>query len=120
MQLNPSEISDLIKSRIQNLQLAATARNEGTVVSVTDGITRVHTEPGRVDEVDIDLWSTSIVIRAGHCLRVHVTSSNFPRWDRNLNTGEPVTEGITTRLARQRIYHDRSRPSRIILPVVPR
>ena len=42
MQLNPSEISDLIKSRIQNLQLAATARNEGTVVSVTDGICRVH------------------------------------------------------------------------------
>jgi F-type H+-transporting ATPase subunit alpha len=42
MQLNPSEISDLIKSRIQNLQLAASSRNEGTVVSVTDGITRVH------------------------------------------------------------------------------
>ena len=42
MQLNPSEISDLIKSRIQNLQLAATSRNEGTVVSVTDGITRIH------------------------------------------------------------------------------
>ncbi|PKO56563.1 MAG: F0F1 ATP synthase subunit alpha, partial [Betaproteobacteria bacterium HGW-Betaproteobacteria-19] len=40
--LNPSEISDLIKSRIQNLQLAATSRNEGTVVSVTDGITRIH------------------------------------------------------------------------------
>ncbi|GAB4061863.1 F0F1 ATP synthase subunit alpha [Uliginosibacterium sediminicola] len=42
MQLNPSEISDLIKSRIQNLQLAATSRNEGTVVSVTDGIVRIH------------------------------------------------------------------------------
>jgi F-type H+-transporting ATPase subunit alpha len=42
MQLNPSEISDLIKSRIQNLQLAASSRNEGTVVSVTDGITRIH------------------------------------------------------------------------------
>jgi F-type H+-transporting ATPase subunit alpha len=42
MNLNPSEISDLIKSRIQNMQLAATARNEGTVVSVTDGICRVH------------------------------------------------------------------------------
>ncbi|KAF4531382.1 hypothetical protein B566_EDAN019513, partial [Ephemera danica] len=40
--LNPSEISDLIKSRIQNLQIGATARNEGTVVSVTDGICRVH------------------------------------------------------------------------------
>jgi hypothetical protein len=42
MNLNPSEISDLIKSRIQNMQLAASARNEGTVVSVTDGICRVH------------------------------------------------------------------------------
>ena len=42
MQLNPSEISDLIKSRIQDLQLAATSRNEGTVVSVTDGICRIH------------------------------------------------------------------------------
>jgi F-type H+-transporting ATPase subunit alpha len=42
MNLNPSEISDLIKSRIQNMQLAATARNEGTVVSVTDGICRIH------------------------------------------------------------------------------
>ena len=42
MNLNPSEISDLIKSQIQNMQLAATARNEGTVVSVTDGICRVH------------------------------------------------------------------------------
>jgi F-type H+-transporting ATPase subunit alpha len=42
MNLNPSEISDLIKSRIQNLQLAATARTEGTVVSLTDGICRVH------------------------------------------------------------------------------
>ena len=42
MNLNPSEISDLIKSRIQNLEFAAQARNEGTVVSVTDGICRVH------------------------------------------------------------------------------
>lgn len=42
MQLNPSEISDLIKSRIQNLQLSAQARNEGTVVSIADGICRIH------------------------------------------------------------------------------
>ncbi|MDP1651536.1 MAG: F0F1 ATP synthase subunit alpha, partial [Rhodocyclaceae bacterium] len=42
MNLNPSEISELIKSRIQNMQLAPTARNEGTVVTVTDGICRVH------------------------------------------------------------------------------
>ncbi len=93
--------------------------DNGVSRNIVDGITRVHTEPGRVDEVDIDLWSTSIVIRAGHRLRVHVTSSNFPRWDRNLNTGEPVTKGVTMRVAQQRIHHDRSRPSRIVLPVVP-
>jgi putative CocE/NonD family hydrolase len=90
----------------------------GVSRNIVDGITRVHTEPGRVDEVDVDLWSTSIVIKAGHRLRVQVTSSNFPRWDRNLNTNELVTEGTTIRVAQQRIYHDRSRPSRITLPIV--
>ncbi|MGY0390650.1 CocE/NonD family hydrolase [Nocardioides sp. WG-D5] len=90
----------------------------GVSRNIVDGITRVHTDAHRVDEVEIDLWSTSIVIRAGHRLRVQVTSSNFPRWDRNLNTDEPVGEQITIRVARQRIFHDRSRPSRIILPIV--
>lgn len=93
--------------------------DKGVSRNIVDGITRVHTEPERIDEVDIDLWSTSIVIKAGHRLRVHVTSSNFPRWDRNLNNGESLTEGITMRVARQRIYHDRTHHSRIVLPVVP-
>lgn len=99
--------------RLCEVDTAGVSRN------IVDGITRVHTESGRVDEVDVDLWSTSIVIRAGHRLRVHVTSSCFPRWDRNLNSGEPVTEGTTMRVAQQRIFHDRSRPSRIVLPTVP-
>lgn len=90
----------------------------GVSRNIVDGITRVHTEPGRVDEVEVDLWSTSILIKAGHRLRVQVTSSNFPRWDRNLNTGEPVTEGTTMRVADNRIFHDRERPSRLTLPVV--
>jgi putative CocE/NonD family hydrolase len=87
--------------------------------NLVDGITRVVTEPNRIDEVEIDLWSTSIVINAGNRLRVHVTSSNFPRWDRNLNTGEPSSEGTTIRVANQRILHDREHPSRIILPIIP-
>ncbi|MDX2694589.1 CocE/NonD family hydrolase C-terminal non-catalytic domain-containing protein [Streptomyces ipomoeae] len=66
----------------------------------------------------VDLWSTSYVFRAGHRLRVHVTSSSFPRWDRNLNTGEPVDRGTDFRPARQEIAHDAARPSRIVLPVV--
>ncbi|MFC9837916.1 CocE/NonD family hydrolase [Rhodococcus sp. NPDC127530] len=86
--------------------------------NIVDGIKRVHTEPGRIDEVEVDLWSTSILIKAGHRLRVHVTSSNFPRWDRNLNTGEPATEGTAMRVANNRIFHDQKRPSRIIVPIV--
>ncbi|WP_123447007.1 MULTISPECIES: CocE/NonD family hydrolase [unclassified Rathayibacter] len=92
---------------------------EGVSRNIVDGITRVSTEEGRVDEVTVDLWSTSILIRAGHRLRVQVTSSNFPRWDRNLNTGEPVNEGTTLRVAHQRILHDAAHPSRIDLPIIP-
>ncbi|WP_280350092.1 CocE/NonD family hydrolase [Nocardia abscessus] len=91
----------------------------GTSLNIVDGITRVITEPGRIDEHEIDLWSTSIVIKAGHRFRVQVTSSNFPRWDRNLNTGEDPTVAVEHRVAHQKIFHDPARPSRLILPVVP-
>ncbi|MDY1033028.1 CocE/NonD family hydrolase [Stenotrophomonas sp. CFBP8980] len=93
--------------------------NAGVSRNIVDGITRVHSEPGRVDEVSIDLWSTSILIKAGHRLRVHVTSSNFPRWDRNLNTGEREDRGVAMRVAKQRILHDSRHPSRVDLPISP-
>jgi uncharacterized protein len=67
----------------------------------------------------MDLWSTSYVFLSGHRIRVQVTSSNFPRWDRNLNTGEPIDEATRSRPAHQEIAHDASRPSRIVLPVIP-
>lgn len=98
--------------RLCEVDAAGVSRN------IVDGITRVQTEPGRVDEVDIDLWSTAIMIRAGHRLRVQITSSNFPRWDRNLNTGEDPIGGTSMRVARQQVHYDRSRPSRIILPLI--
>ena len=75
--------------------------------------------PGEAAEHVVDLWSTSIVFRAGHRIRVQVTSSNFPRWDRNLNTDEPEQDATTARVDRQQVFHDVGRPSRIILPVVP-
>ncbi len=68
--------------------------------------------------VDATMRATSHVFRAGHRIRVHVTSSNFPRWARNLNTGEPVEDGTRTRTAQQQIAHDAARPSHIILPVI--
>jgi hypothetical protein len=92
---------------------------KGKSLNVVDGISRVVSEPGEIAEHNIDLWSTSIVFLAGHRIRVQITSSNFPRWDRNLNTGEPSHTETTMRTAHQRIHHDWSRPSKILLPVVP-
>ncbi|WP_063129342.1 CocE/NonD family hydrolase [Nocardia fusca] len=93
---------------------------DGVSRNLCDGIQRIHATPGEPGEYEIDLWSTSNVFLAGHRIRVQVTSSNFPRWDRNPNTGEPTRTAITMRTARQTIFHDTVRPSRIILPVIPR
>ncbi|MFD3613644.1 CocE/NonD family hydrolase [Streptomyces sp. NPDC058676] len=92
----------------------------GVSLNVADGIVRVRAAaPGEAAEHVVDLWSTSIVFRAGHRIRVQVTSSNFPRWDRNLNTGEPEETATTARVAHQQVFHDPARPSRIVLPVIP-
>ncbi|MFB7508571.1 CocE/NonD family hydrolase [Streptomyces broussonetiae] len=91
---------------------------DGVSRNVVDGTVRPDTTPGEFTEHAVDLWSTSYVFRAGHRLRVHVTSSNFPRWDRNPNTGEPLDRGTNGRPARQEIAHDAVRSSRIVLPVV--
>jgi putative CocE/NonD family hydrolase len=87
--------------------------------NITDGILRISAEPDTIGEYEIDLWSTSNLFRAGHRIRIHVTSSNFPRWDRNPNTGEPPQTATTLRSARQQIFHDGTRASHIVLPVIP-
>jgi putative CocE/NonD family hydrolase len=75
--------------------------------------------PGEVYEYRIELWPVGVRIPAGHRLRLDVTSSDFPQWDRNLNTGGPFAqEGPSAaRTATQIVLHDRSHPSRITLPV---
>lgn len=77
-------------------------------------------EPGKVYEFVIDLWATSNVFRAGHRIRVDVSSSNFPRWDRNPNTGAPFGTDTELRVANQTIFHNAAHPSHIVLPVIPR
>jgi len=91
---------------------------DGVSRNVVDGIVRVTAPAGEQAEHVVDLWSTSHVFRAGHRVRVHVTSSNFPRWDRNLNTGEPIDSGTAARPARQVVRHDAATPSRLVLPIV--
>ena len=76
-------------------------------------------EPGRVYEYEINLTTTANVFRAAHRLRLEISSSNFPRFDRNLNTGGPLTTETEMRPARQTVLHDRAHPSHIVLPVIP-
>jgi len=77
-------------------------------------------EPGRIYKYTIDLWATSNVFKAAHRIRVYISSSNFPRFNRNLNTGEKTFGGTRMLKARQTIYHDAEHPSAIVLPIIPR
>ena len=76
--------------------------------------------PKEVYEYRIDLGPTAYVFKAGHRIRVQISSSDFPQWDRNLNTGGQLgDEGATrARVATQTVLHDASHPSRITLPIV--
>ncbi|HEY1901686.1 MAG TPA: CocE/NonD family hydrolase [Terracidiphilus sp.] len=76
--------------------------------------------PGQVYEYKIDLWSTSNVFLKGHRIRLEVSSSNFPRFDRNLNTGKDASTDGTMVTATNTVLHDTAHPSTLILPVVPR
>ena len=104
---------------------------DGYAQNLTDGIIRARyrdfargaalslIEPGRAYEYDIDLWSTSNLFKAGHRIRLDVTSSNFPRWDRNPNTGHEFGSDDELAVAHQTILHDEKHPSYVVLPVVP-
>ena len=102
---------------------------DGRSFNLTDGIIRARyresysdpslLQPNHPYSFSIDLWATSNVFKRGHRIRVQVTSSNFPRWDRNPNTGHPFGQDAELRAADQTILHDREHPSHILLPVVP-
>ena len=104
---------------------------DGYAQNLTDGIIRARyrrfahreaaslIEPGRAYEYEIDLWATSNIFRAGHRIRLDVTSSNFPRWDRNPNTGHEFGADTELEIAHQTIFHDSEHPSYLVLPIVP-
>ncbi len=102
---------------------------DGFAQNLTEGIIRASfresqekptlMNPGQVYKFTIDLWSTSNVFLKGHELRLEVSSSNFPRFDRNLNTGGAQAAGEHYAPATNTIYHDAEHPSALVLPVVP-
>jgi hypothetical protein len=100
----------------------------GYAQNLTEGILRARYRettvaakplvPGQIYEYKIDLWSTSNVFLKGHRIRVEVSSSNFPRFDRNLNTGKEASTDATMVKATNTVYHDAAHPSALVLPVV--
>ena len=101
----------------------------GFAMNLTDGILRVRYRdswehpslmtPGTVYPIRIDAFPTSNLFQRGHRIRIDVSSSNFPHFDANPNTGEPEGKAERTRVATNRVHLDSARPSHVILPVVP-
>jgi hypothetical protein len=102
---------------------------DGKAIILCEGICRARfrngtdspemMKPAKVYEFKIDMWDTSNVFKRGHRIRVEISSSNFPRYNRNLNTGKSVESDSEIRVAHQTVYHDAERPSHVLLPVIP-
>ena len=103
---------------------------DGLAFNLTDSILRLRyrrdwTRPepigeGEICRIEFDLYPTSNVFKAGHAIRLDISSSNFPRFDVNPNTGGPLGRDRTFRLADQTVHHDREHPSHILLPEIHR
>lgn len=103
---------------------------DGEAQRLQDGILRARSREsiehpsllteGKIYEYTIDLLDISNLFQKGHRIQVVITSSNFPDFDRNLNTGNSNENTAETRIAKQTIYHDAAHPSHILLPIVPR
>lgn len=74
--------------------------------------------PGAVEQYNLELMPTSYTFKKGHRIRLYLSSSNFPLWDRNPNTGGEIHLETNTQVARQTIYHDSFHPSHLVLPIV--
>ena len=103
---------------------------DGTAYNLTEGILRARFRksiwapsellvPGKIYAYTLELLPTSNVFMKGHCIRVHITSSNFPLWDRNPNTGHEQGLDAEIQVAEQTVYHSEKYPSHIVLPVIP-
>ncbi|MHB8752285.1 MAG: CocE/NonD family hydrolase, partial [Aggregatilineales bacterium] len=102
---------------------------DGFAQNLTDGITRARyrngdvpalLQPDKPCEFTINLWSTANVFKAGHRIQLDIASANFPRWDRNPNTGAPFGSDAAMQVAHQTILHDTAHPSHVVLPIIRR
>ena len=102
---------------------------EGFAMNLTDGIIRCRYRdsweepalmtPGEVYQVTVEAFPTSNLFKAGHRIRLDVSSSNYPHFDLNFNTGEPEGRATRSRVATNSVWMDLTRPSHVVLPIVP-
>jgi putative CocE/NonD family hydrolase len=99
---------------------------DGPAFNVSEGILRRSylevqgpSAAEKVYEIHLDLWPTSMVFFKGHRIRLEVSSSNFPRFDRNPNTGNKIASEVNVISAKQTVRHGLEYPSRLILPIIP-
>jgi putative CocE/NonD family hydrolase len=102
---------------------------DGEARNLTDGILRLRyreslatpelAKPGEIYKLTIETGPTANLFQKGHRIRLEISSSNFPRFDRNPNTGRVVADETKLLKASQTVYHDRLRPSCLLLPVIP-
>ncbi len=103
---------------------------QGYALNLTDGILRCRyrdswetpsmMKPGQSYPIKVTAFPTSNLFKAGHRIRLDISSSNFPHFDVNPNTGAPEAEGLTRRVARNSVFVDQGRPSHVLLPLIPR
>jgi putative CocE/NonD family hydrolase len=102
---------------------------DGFAMNIAEGMLRARfrngvdkmelLQPNQVYEYDVNMAGTANVFQPGHRIRVDITSSNFPQFDRNPNTGEDLGASSVTRTAMQTVHHGSAHASHIVLPVVP-
>ncbi len=127
-----TQVVDVVGVPVATLHVASTAASAdffvrlcdvdeaGVSRNVCDGLQRVSVEPsGAPQAIRVELWPTAYRFKPGHRIRVQVSSGAFPRWARNLGTGESLGTGTTMRVADQYIHHSPATPSAITLPVIP-
>ena len=98
-------------------------------INITEGIIRAKfrnsyskqtlIKPNKIYKYKFPLWETSNLFKKGHKIRIEISSSNFPRFDRNLNTGKFVFDDDEIKTSTQKIFHNKHHPSHVIFPIIP-
>jgi hypothetical protein len=90
--------------------------DNGRSTNICDGLVSL-TGADEISRATVALWPTAYRFKRGHRIRVQVSSGAFPRYNRNLGTGEPRATATTVRVAQQQVFHDPEHPSAVVVPV---